>query len=88
MTCYFYENVFPYASHKEMTLQKNLEVTTFLDSNAWKKKELDCTIQKGNTQQSKATEEIYAQIQKGDLALFVMKIMSSTLKKKMMWQLN
>ncbi|TXG63956.1 hypothetical protein EZV62_010950 [Acer yangbiense] len=60
----FDENVFPYAPHKETILQENLEVTTFPDLDAWRKKEIDLTIQKGNSQQSKKIQETDAQIQK------------------------
>ncbi|KAK0607582.1 hypothetical protein LWI29_017049 [Acer saccharum] len=48
--------------HKEAV--ENLEVTTFPDSDAWRKKEIDLTIQKGNSQQSKKIQETDAQIQK------------------------
>lgn len=48
-----------------MYIQENLEVTTFSDSDACRKKEIDFTIQKESAQQSKSTKETYVQIQKG-----------------------
>lgn len=52
----FDEIIFPYSHLKQMYIKENLEVMTFPDSDAWRKKEIDFTIQKGSAQREHTTK--------------------------------